>query len=105
VWLQVADVAILRVLQSINAAKVVAGESTVTAAPFFESAGRPSKRLWGPQQGNKLIWWESLSAGEKEQCLKVLKENRMGYMVQGRFTQPGQSRTGVLGAQPPHLHG
>jgi hypothetical protein len=42
---------ILRALKSILQANVVVGESTITAAPFFEGAGRPSKSFWGPQQG------------------------------------------------------
>ena len=37
---------ILRALKSIFQANVVVGESTITAAPFFEGAGRPSKSFW-----------------------------------------------------------
>jgi hypothetical protein len=62
-----------RALKAIIDAKVVIGESAVPAAPFFESAGRPSKPFWGPQQGNRVILWESLGAGEKEEYLKVLQ--------------------------------
>ena len=42
---------ILCALKSIFQANGVVGESTITAAPFFEGAGRPSKPFWGPQQG------------------------------------------------------
>jgi hypothetical protein len=62
---------VLRALKAIIDAKVVTGESAVTAAPFFESAGRPSKPFGGAQQGNRVILWEILGAGEKEECLKV----------------------------------
>ena len=41
---------ILRALQFCSKAKVLVGESMITAAPFFEGAGRPSKPYWGPQQ-------------------------------------------------------
>jgi hypothetical protein len=51
----------------------VIGESAVTATPFFESAGRPCKPFLGPQQGNRVILWKRLGAGEKEECLKVLQ--------------------------------
>jgi hypothetical protein len=39
---------ILRALQAIIKANVVIGESRLTAAPFFEGAGRPSGPFWGP---------------------------------------------------------
>ena len=57
----------LRAFKSINEANVMVGESAITCAPFFQSAGLPSKKNWGPQQGNKVILWESLNAGEKEE--------------------------------------
>jgi len=63
---------ILRSLQSIIKANVVVGESTITAAPFFEGAGRPSEPFWGPQQGRKVILWESLSPEDQEKCLTEL---------------------------------
>ena len=63
-----------RELKAVIDAKVVIGESAVPAAPIFESAGRPSKPFWGPQQGNRVILWENLGAGEKEECLKVLQK-------------------------------
>jgi hypothetical protein len=69
---------ILRALKSINASTVVSGKSA--AAPFFESAGRPSKPVWGPQQGNKFVLWESLTEGEKEECLKVLQKEA-GWVI------------------------
>ena len=46
---------ILRALKSINDAKVVVGESAVTAAPFFESVGGPSKPFGGPHEGSKSV--------------------------------------------------
>jgi hypothetical protein len=96
---------ILLVLQSINASKVVLGESAVTAAPFFESVGRPSKSLGVPQPGNKLILWESLSAVEGGVPESATERNMMGYMVQGQSTHQGQRGTGIPGAQQPHLYG
>jgi hypothetical protein len=50
---------ILRALQSCSKAKVLIGESMITAAPFFEGEGRPSNPYWGPQQGRRVILWES----------------------------------------------
>jgi hypothetical protein len=64
---------VLRALKAIVDANMVIGESAVTAAPFLESAGRQSKPFWGPQQGNRVILWNRLAAGEKEECLKVLQ--------------------------------
>jgi hypothetical protein len=66
---------ILRALQSITEANVVIGESTITGAPFFEGAGRPSKSYWGPQQGRKVILWESLGPEDQEKCLIELRND------------------------------
>jgi hypothetical protein len=66
---------ILRALQSIIKANVVVGESTITASPFFEGSGRPSKPFWGPQQGRKVILWESLSPEDQEKCLTELRND------------------------------
>ena len=66
---------ILRALQSCTKAKVLIGESTVTAAPFFEGAGRPSKPYWGPQQGRRVILWESLSLEGQQECLTELQND------------------------------
>jgi hypothetical protein len=60
---------ILRALQSISEANVVIRESTITAAPFFEGAGRPSRSYWGSQQGRKVILWESLGPKDQQKCL------------------------------------
>jgi hypothetical protein len=57
---------ILRALQSTINANVVVGESIITAAAFFEGAGRPSQPFWGPQQGRQVILWESLSPEDQE---------------------------------------
>ena len=67
---------ILRALQAIFQANVVVGESTITAAPFFEGAGRPSKSFWGPQQGRRVILWESLRPEDQEKCLTELQSDR-----------------------------
>jgi hypothetical protein len=67
---------ILRALQSIIKANAVVGESTITVAPFFEGAGRPSKPFWGPQQGRKVILWEGLSPEDQEKCLTELQSDR-----------------------------
>jgi hypothetical protein len=42
---------VLRELKYLNESKVVIGRSAATASSFFDSAGRPSQPLWGPQQG------------------------------------------------------
>ena len=67
-----------RILQTLNfcsKAKVLIGESMVTAAPFFEGAGRPSKPYWGPQQGRRVILWESLSLESQQECLMELQND------------------------------
>ena len=63
-------------LKSIFQANVVVGESTITAAPFFEGAGRPSKSFWGPQQGRRVILWESLRPEDQEKCLTELQSDK-----------------------------
>jgi ribonuclease HI len=66
---------ILRALQAIINANVVIGESRLTAAPFFEGAGRPSGPFWGPQQGRRVILWESLSLEDQQKCLNDLQDD------------------------------
>ena len=83
---------ILRAIQTVNEAKMVVGESTVTAAPFFASAGRPSQPFWGPQQGNKLVLWESLDEEEQATCWKVLEQEK-GWVVWCR-ANPGKMDKG-----------
>ena len=56
-------------------AKVLIGESMITAAPFFEGAGRPSKPYWGPQQGRRVILWEILSLESQQECLTELQND------------------------------
>jgi hypothetical protein len=47
----------------------------ITSAPFFEGAGRPSKPYWGPQQGQRVILWESLSPESLQTCLMELQSD------------------------------
>ena len=68
---------------------MVIGESAMKAAPFFESAGRPSQPFWGPQQGNKLVLWESLSE-EKVKCWEILQQEK-GWTIWCR-AQPGKKK-------------
>ena len=42
----------------------------------FEGAGRPSKPFWGPQQGRRVILWESLRPEDQERCLTELRSDR-----------------------------
>jgi hypothetical protein len=66
---------ILRALQVCSKAKVLVGESMITAAPLFEGEGRPSKPYWGPQQGRRVILWESLSPEIQQKCLTELQND------------------------------
>jgi hypothetical protein len=66
---------ILRALQSIIKANVVIGESTITAAPFFDGTGRPSRSFWGPQQGRKVILLESLGPEDQQKCPIELRDD------------------------------
>jgi hypothetical protein len=77
---------ILRTLQSITEANVVIGESTITASPFFEGAGRPSRPYWGPRQGRKVILWESDEQAEtnmREAWEHENSKDEMNIVVQG----------------------
>jgi hypothetical protein len=46
---------LLRALQSVFSAVQLQGESAVTAAPFFSSAGRGTTRFWGTEQGQQFF--------------------------------------------------
>ena len=63
-------------------AKACIGESAVSAAPFFDSAGRPNQPFWGDQTGPRLILWESLDDDEKRECLKMMKTQKIGLRQQ-----------------------
>jgi len=82
---------ILRALKAVNEAKMVVGESAVTVAPFFASAGRPSQPFWGPQQGNKLVLWESLDEEEQARCWSARTGKRMDCVVRAN---PGKMDKG-----------
>jgi hypothetical protein len=79
-------------LTGLNEAQVVVGELAVTAAPFFASVGRPSQPFWGPQQGNKLVLWESVDEEEQVNCWKVLEQEK-GWVVWCR-ANPGKMDKG-----------
>jgi len=64
---------LLKALQQVRGAKVCIGESAVSIAPFFDSAGRPNQPFWGDQTGPKLVLWESLNDNEKQECLTMMK--------------------------------
>ena len=64
---------LLRALKQVRGAKVCIGESAVSAAPFFDSAGRPNQPFWGDQTGPRLILWESLNDEEKKESLNMMK--------------------------------
>ena len=52
------------------------GESAVSAAPCFASAGRPGTPFWGPQTGPKLILWDSLTDEEKTKCEQSMQDEK-----------------------------
>ncbi len=86
----------LRALKKVNDAKVLIGESAVTAAPFFESAGRPNMPFWGEHVGpkcTKMVLCESLQDEEKEACLEVLKsESNWVVWCRGKPNKQNQGK-------------
>ena len=65
----------LEALKTINrAATRLYGESTVTAVPMFEHAGRNSKVYWGDKEarGPMVVLWDSLTDEGKKECLEEL---------------------------------
>ena len=90
---------ILRALQAIIKANVVIGESRLTAAPFFEGAGRPSGPFWGPQQGRRVILWESLSLEDQQKCLNDLQDDtKWGIWCKAK---PKDKRRAPAASAPP----
>jgi len=62
--------AVLRALQQINSATRIEGEATMSAPPFFQSAGRGDLLFWGGKLGPTIVMWESLSEQEKKSWLE-----------------------------------
>jgi hypothetical protein len=58
----------------VNESKVVIGESALTA--LLRKCGKTVSTLMGPQQGNKLLLWESLSEEEKVKCWEILQQEK-----------------------------
>jgi hypothetical protein len=67
---------LLRALQSLFSAVQLQGESSVTASPFFPSAGRVATRFWGKKQGPTIFLWESLGEEGREECERVIRTHR-----------------------------
>ena len=65
----------------------------VSAAPFFDSAGRPNQPFWGDQTGPKLFLWESLNENERQECLELMK-------TESNWTVWCKSKTNVTDAVP-----
>ena len=84
---------LLRALKQVRGAKACIGESAVSAAPFFDSAGRPNQPFWGDQIGPRLILWESLDEDEKQECLKLMK-------TEGNWTVWCKSKTNPTDVVP-----
>ena len=69
-------------------AKMLIGESAVSAEPFFASAGRPEKPFWGPQTGPKLILWDRLNDRGKDSVREDdASRKRLDRMVQSRVEE------------------
>jgi len=62
--------AVLRALQQINSATRIEEEATMSAPPFFQSAGRGNLLLWEEKEGITVVIWESPSVQEKESWLE-----------------------------------
>jgi hypothetical protein len=67
---------VLRALQSMLSAVQLQGESAVTAAPFFSSAGRGTTRFWGNEQGPTVFLWEGLGEEGRGECERVIRTHK-----------------------------
>jgi hypothetical protein len=67
---------VLRALQSMLSAVQLQGESAVTAAPFFSSAGRRKTRFWGNEQGQTVFLWEGLGEEGRGECERVIHTHK-----------------------------
>jgi hypothetical protein len=67
---------LLRALKSLLSAVQLQGESAVTAAPFFPSAGRGTTRFWGTEQGPTVFLWEGVGEEGQEECKRAIRAHR-----------------------------
>ena len=67
----------LRVLQGIHDATTLHGESAVAVhvQPLFQGARRGATELWGTDDGNQVILWDSLQENDKAWCEKYMASN------------------------------
>ena len=89
---------ILRALKSVHGATRLQGETAVTAAPFFESAGRGDTTFWGDSQGPTVFLWESLDANGRRECEQVM-DTRQDWIVWSR-TRPSRNKLQTRGRMP-----
>ena len=73
---------VLRALKDIVAATRLQGESMITAPPFFTSAFRGDKHLWGHTAGPTVYLWESLSEEDQKRCMTEISANhKSGWII------------------------
>ena len=73
---------VLRALKDIIGATRIQGESMITAPPFFTSAFRGDKHLWGHTAGPTVYLWESLSDEDRKICMSEISANhKSGWII------------------------
>jgi hypothetical protein len=65
--------ATLRCLQKLGKATCVNGGTAITLPPFFDSARRGNKKLWGNGSGPTVYLWETLTKQERQECLEKIQ--------------------------------
>ena len=94
---------VLRALKDIIGATRIQGESMITAPPFFTSAFRGDKHLWGHTAGPTVYLWESLSDEDRKICMSEISANyKSGWIILCR--QRPNTKSDSEDETGPHAH-
>ena len=90
----------LHSLQAVFGATRLQGATMVTAAPFFDVAGRGGIPFWGQTAGPEVVLWDTLDANE-QQDWKQMRAKHDDYIIVRRKPGMQEECVGKCSERPP----